>query len=493
MRKDLLFTWISVTVVALAFIAFAVSERRSQASANVDIAGRLVALDGRGIANAGLFMVFQVGEERYARTNPFGYFHFREIPTGNVTLTIRHKRFAFAQQQFAISGPADLVFNPLPAQTNFAVDATFGIGGKVVTDMGANDRGLSIMVQSDGKIVVVGSSSNRQAIARYTAQGALDTGFGTGGRIVSQDVIMPADLNHKPGALQADDKIISVGYNNPFDFVVERRNTDGSPDPGFDGDGQATLDFGLNGPDIAKTVYVLPDGKILVAGTTQLTGSNNALGLVRFNSNGSLDTTFGNSGKALADTPNLDDPKAITLQTDGKIVVSCNQQSSRQMIVRFNADGTLDQGFGVAGIATVPRGGLLGYDVAVQRDGKILGMGEGLVRYFPDGSADSAFNGIGGAISIQNVEQQAVAVRADGLILVGGRSFQVANTGGDFGLALIHPYTGALISRIETDILDRKFEDPKDVLILPDGSILVAGYISATAQSDFAIVKYINF
>jgi hypothetical protein len=79
------------------------------------------------------------------------------------------------------------------------------------------------------------------------------------------------------------------------------------------------------------------------------------------------------------------------------------------------------------------------------------------------------------------------------LILAAGRSFQSATTGGDFGLVLLHPYTGQLLNRIDTDILTNRFEDPKDILVQPDGKILVAGYVAPTTLTDFAIVRYVRF
>lgn len=468
-------------------------DARVNSSAAASIEGLVSSLNAAGISNARVEIMATDGKISYSLTNPAGRFRFSGLEVGQpYTITVTHKRFRFDPQTITLSETNQPLVVALPANTALRLDPGFGNGGKVITDFGANDRAHIVLPQRDGKIVVVGSSNHRAAIARYLSSGEIDKTYGDGGKVISPDLRISIDLNLKPAAVQADDKIVVGGSDANFDLVLERRNTDGSLDGTFGGDGVVTLDFAPGSGDEVKSVAVQPDGKVLAVGRVNLGTTDTAVGVARFNADGSLDSRFGVGGRAVANTANLDDPRAVSLQPDGKIVICGTLQNTRQEIVRFNADGTSDAGFGDNGISIGTEINLIGYDLAIQRNGQILGVGEGLVRYDRDGALDSAFNGPTGAIDVQNVELQAVGLRQDGMILAAGRSFQSATTGGDFGLALLHPFTGELVSRIDTDILTGRFEDPKDIFVQPDGKIVVAGYIAATSLTDFAIVRYLD-
>jgi len=480
------------TIIALAVIQ--PSAGRHLNNAETTITGTVQTLDSRGVSGVRLVLVLPSGEQRYTQTNPFGNFRFDRVPAGqSVTITPTKKRMRFDSQTVTPTGPVEMSFIALAERTMFALDTSFGVGGKVTTDFGANDRAYVILPQQDGRFVVVGSSNLRPAIARYHADGSLDMSFGSGGKIVSQNLTTAIDLNVKPGALSLDNKVLVGGRTANFDFAIERRLSSGDVDPRFGTDGLVTLDFSSGSVDEVKALAVQSDGKIVVVGTILVGGSDRAIGVVRLLEDGSIDTSFGTDGRAVANTQNLDDPRAVSLQKDGKIVICGIQQNSRQMVVRFNTNGTLDTGFGINGIAVATRVNLQGYDLAIQRNGKISGIGEGLARYNADGTLDDAFNGPTGGFGVPSVELQAIATRSDGLIVVAGRSFQFGPGGGDFGVALIHPFTGQILSRIETDILSQRFEDPKDIQMLGDDTILVAGYVVPSSLSDFAIVKYVNF
>jgi hypothetical protein len=105
MRNDRRFTLISAAVITFAVFLSIAMQDRVRASANEDISGRILTLDGRGVTNAGIFMLLPGGEQRYARTNPFGYFHFKAVPTGQaLNFTVVHKRLSFQPQNITISG-----------------------------------------------------------------------------------------------------------------------------------------------------------------------------------------------------------------------------------------------------------------------------------------------------------------------------------------------------------------------------------------------------
>ena len=233
------------------------------------------------------------------------------------------------------------------------LDATFDGDGIVTTNVDASDdRVGEIILQPDGKIVTVGTShngsSNEIVVMRYDTDGSLDAAFGTAG-IVRTDV----GANHDYGrgvAVQSDGKIVIAGYrdNGPDDeFVVARYNADGSLDTSFDGDGIATLDFGA-GFDRAHSVAVQPDGRILVAGSTH-NGTHWVSTVVRYDADGTLDTSFDGDGIATASVGANDAfASAITLQADGTILVagsSSTGTSDEMMVTRYNADGSLDTQF----------------------------------------------------------------------------------------------------------------------------------------------------
>lgn len=457
-----------------------------------NITGSVLTLDGRGVWNARVVMTCAGGPERYAQTNPAGRFQFPDIPSGqSCNFTVTHKVFTFDAQIVNLTGAVDLLFTVKPTQTNFALDPSFGNGGKVTTDFGGNDRALSVMGQPDGKIVIVGSTNNQAAIARYNSDGSLDVTFGSGGKVTSPNLLMAIDLNIKPGALQPDGKIVLAGRNATNDFMIERRDVNGALDPGFGNGGVVTFEFGSGSADLAKAVAVQADGKIVVAGTTNFGTMNAGIGIVRFNADGVVDAGFGRSGRTIVDSASVDDPRIVAFQADGKTLVAGVVGSSRPTLVRLNADGSIDTDFGINGTVTFTHSGG-GYDLSLQRDGKIVVIGEGLVRVTVNGSPDTSFNGPSGSIGVPSTELQTVALRADGMILAGGRAF-IGGNDGDFGIALIHPFTAQVVTHFETDLANHRFDDPKDMLVQPDRRIVTVGYTVPVTTSDFALVRYVNF
>ena len=301
------------------------------------------------------------------------------------------------------------------------LDLTFGTGGKVSTDFGSSSKGGSVVVQSDGKILVAGYAGDDGvsplnvdfALARYNANGSMDTTFnGTGqvttvyGNGVSFDVVSMA--------VQSDGKILVAGTTGTFpdyDFALVRYNADGSLDATFNGTGKLTTDIG-GSYDYGFSVAVQSDGKILVAGY-----SGGAFALVRYNANGSLDTTFNGTGKVTTYFLfGSSEGRSVAVQSDGKILVAGTSRVNDLdfALVRYNANGSLDTTFNGTGMVITEIGSSIGFSddegrsVAVQSDGKILVAGYtsnrsvyptnfdfALVRYNANGSLDTTFNGTG--------------------------------------------------------------------------------------------------
>src|SRR2546426_2863336 len=148
------------------------------------------------------------------------------------------------------------------------LDATFGIGGRVLTDFGGGDRARAVALQADGKIVVAGSSSAGAvgadfALARYNPGGSLDPTFGSGGRVLTD---FGVDDEARAVALQADGKIVVAGGFGGAFFALARYNPNGTLDTSFGSEGRVFTNFG--GRDGARALALQADGKIVAAGFT---------------------------------------------------------------------------------------------------------------------------------------------------------------------------------------------------------------------------------
>ena len=186
----------------------------------------------------------------------------------------------------------------------------------------------SVALQSDGKIVVAGYSEifgngYDFAIVRYNSDGTLDTNFGTGG-IVTTD-LGGSDLALSM-VLQGDEKIVVAGYSNfsgNYDFAVVQYNSDGTLDTNFGTGGIVATDFGnSNSFDYAISIALQSDGKIVAAGNTDISGSND-YAVVRYNADGTPDTSFSGDGKVTTDFGTSNDiASSMALQSNGKIVVA---------------------------------------------------------------------------------------------------------------------------------------------------------------------------
>jgi uncharacterized delta-60 repeat protein len=278
------------------------------------------------------------------------------------------------------------------------LDTSFGSGGIVTTDfMGGDDFANDVDVQEDGKIIVVGTgfngTENDFALVRYDPEGSLDTTFDIDGRVLT-------DFNHVSDlasavAFQRDGKIVVAGSANngaDSDFAVARYNSDGSLDTTFDTDGKLTTQMGSN-DDYGEDLVLQPDGRIVVAGFSHdnLSSVDNFV-LARYSPDGLLDINFGSGGKVTTDFGCSAAAYAIVLQPDGKILAaghSCGSTGSDFALARFNSDGSLDATFDIDGIVTTDFSNSQdsGFAVAVQPDGKIIVAGNS----FTDPSANIVF------------------------------------------------------------------------------------------------------
>ena len=286
------------------------------------------------------------------------------------------------------------------------LDLSFGTDGKVTTGFGGRNKAFAVAVQTDDKIVVVGTATSFHdfTVVRYNPDGSLDSSF-DGDGIVTTD--FGARDDSVAVAIQSDGKIVVAGSTAPGQghrqFALTRYHTDGSLDTSFDGDGKLTTDFGASTEAFALAIQT--DGRILAAGRTS-TPSVESFALARYNPDGSLDTGFDGDGTLMTDFGGIDMATGVAIQADGKIIaVGAGGPSNDFALARYNPDGSLDTSFDGDGRQTTDFGGFdRAADVAIQADGKIVAVGVpgsgsfALARYNPDGSLDMGF-GIGGKLT----------------------------------------------------------------------------------------------
>lgn len=273
-------------------------------------------------------------------------------------------------------------------------DTGFGSGGIVRIDFaGGPDEATRVLLQPDGKLVLVGAATTLApsngdemafGLARLDADGRLDGGFGTGGRAT---VRIGGFDQARAAVLQPDGGIVIAGRvgdgrADEADTGLARLRADGSLDTGFDGDGRLRLDLSTAW-DEAADLLLLPDGRLVVLATAQI-GNDMATTLLRLSSDGMPDTGFGSGGRVDLDVgPRGDSPHAAALQADGSMIIALSASGapvSDFALLRVRADGTPDAGFGDAGVLRVGFFGALGSanDVLVEPDGAIVAAG--LVR-----------------------------------------------------------------------------------------------------------------
>src|SRR5439155_996244 len=248
--------------------------------------------------------------------------------------------------------------------------------------------------------------------------GDLDPSFGTGGRVLT-------DFGGGDGAralaLQADGRIVVAGSSSAgafgSDFALARYNSNGSLDPSFGTGGRVLTDFG--GDDEARALALQDDGKIVVAGGF----GGPCFALARYNPGGTLDTSFGTGGRVLTDFGGDDEAAALALQADGKIVVAGFSDAggfALAALARYNPNGTLDASFGSGGQVLTNFGGAQA--LALQADGRIVVAGGiFLARYNQNGNLDPSFGSGGRALT--DFDALALALQPDGLVVLAGPVF----------------------------------------------------------------------
>lgn len=428
---------------------------------------------------------------------------FRNIVLSIILITLNFSNVTAFSLLPIDKNKSKLNFNLDPVSAG-SLDTTFDNDGLVTTSFGTQQAfGNDVALQDDGKIVVAGQYAFNFALARYNNDGSLDTTF-------DNDGLVTTDFVNADGAyalaIQDDGKIVAAGYRNrtlnqsDYEFALARYNTDGSLDTFFDGDGKVTTNLGNNYDYISEIAIQPSDGKIIVVGSKNIGINDNNIvvarynidgsldntfdedgiftsnqvqfgssviiqpdgkilvnGLIRLNSDGSLDTDFGNNGFVNADGH-------IALQADGRIIVAKTQNDDLNSVYnvklsRYNTNGTLDTNFGTNGHSITEYGDSYNsiQDITIQNDQKIIFVGYNrldsfnfnILRYTSNGFLDESFSFDG--IEYTNFGNQeedddfanAVTIQPDGNIIVAGSRYHPASTEFHFALAR---YIGRLVS-----------------------------------------------
>ncbi|HEV2964920.1 MAG TPA: delta-60 repeat domain-containing protein [Candidatus Angelobacter sp.] len=394
-----------------------------------------------------------------------------------------------------------------------ALDSSFGAGGKVEANFGVSVAPSDATLQPDGKIVVVGTTDNFQianqvfGVTRFLPNGSLDTTFGNRGATL----LAFTNFINTPNAvaIQPDGKIVVAGETQSSDgsinrFAIARFNPTGSLDTTFGSAGKVMPEFfsvtfgGVR--EAADVILLQPDNKIIVAGiAVQGARLPAKSALVRLNSNGTLDQTFGNGGTVAINAIGL--VTALALLSNGQILVLNNVGG----IAQFNSNGTLAPSVTSGTIVATANNGVS----AFESNGRfvIAGGAAGITRrdidvtvisFTPTGSIDHTFNSpvfdFGQENTISSDLAQVVAIQPDGKIVVGGLLFN--NSGSVFGLGRLNT-NGSLDSTFGNGgVLTTRFEGSDQVssiLIQPDGKILAIGqaFDSSTGQGNLALARYL--
>jgi uncharacterized delta-60 repeat protein len=394
------------------------------------------------------------------------------------------------------------------------LDGSFSTDGKATTNFTTGfDSASAVLVQGDTKIVAVGmvaGNGGRFALVRYGSDGTLDTGFGGGDGKVVTDFTSGFDAAFD-GALDAGEKIVAVGRagGSGGRFALARYNTDGTLDTSFGGgDGKVTTNF-TSGDDFAFGVAIQPsDGKIVAAGRAG--GSGGVIALARYETDGTLDTSFGGGdGKVTTNITSGDDRAdavAVRAPVEKIVVVGTANYfgaNGRFAVAQYNEDGTPDTSFSTDGKLTTDFTSAFdgGFAVAIPASGNIVAAGQaggaiGLASYNTDGTLDTSFGGGDGKVRT-NFTKGAdyfddLVLDAGGKIVAGGSAnffgpnsrFALARYNADGTLDTSFSGDGKLTTDFTTG-----FDGIYGVAITPDAKIVAGGYAGGSGGR-IAVARY---
>lgn len=345
--------------------------------------------------------------------------------------------------------------------------------------------------QSDNKVVSIGFAtvdSTSVMLARHDSNGTMDTTFGDNGIVFISELTSTSPIINSYGygvALQTDNKILFCGEYDG-EIVVGRLTTSGTLDNSFASVGYAQFLTDVNSYKIANQVEVLSDGKILVSYHTKYSSVSTYIhGIIKLNSDGTIDSTFTNNA-TFTDTNYLyDGVLKFKVLPDNKILFTIKKANNTIIVKKLNPDGTVDTTFGIAGEIIAASGATLtSSDITVQQDGKFLLLVSGfdnlILRFNPDGSTDTDF-ATGGAKTLLRRganwigKLNKIQLQYDEKILIFSSDDEYYGKGSIFRL-------------FNNGELDFSFGTGGRVDLLPTAPVNITTFYSGLAQADGKIV-----
>jgi uncharacterized delta-60 repeat protein len=387
---------------------------------------------------------------------------------------------------------------------NGDLDPTFDTDGIVITDFDVanHDQIQGLAIDGSDRIIAAGfrgsATNGNFAIARYNADGSLDTTFDTDG-LVEQAFSATGDVGNAV-AIDSNGKIVVAGtvagrFGNS-EIGVARFNADGSLDTTFDTDGLVTTDIGAIDQGYAMAVQA--DDKIVVAGAV-----DNVITVIRYNTDGSLDTTFDTDG--IASGAAAQTARAMAIDGSGNIVVAgytANTASADFILQRFTPAGALDTTFDADGTVTTDFGASkdLAYSVVVDGSGRIVAAGHSggsfaIARYTSSGALDTTFDTDGLVTTDASAGNDIVyglAIDGAGKIVAGGiftSNFGIARYNEDGSLDTTFTPTGLT----QADVAGGSMQDHAYAMMLDGNGFIVAGgraFSSTTNKYNFALARF---
>lgn len=383
------------------------------------------------------------------------------------------------------------------------LDSSFGDDGIVITDFYGESDGIRSVVQlSTDKIIALGSFSNQsvayQTLSKYLLNGDVDVTFGDNGNFII-DYGNPFAF-YKAIAAQEDDKIIvsTTSDINDGDFLIARHLPNGNLDNSFGNNGIVQTDIG---EDLFYKSKLQNDGKITLFGSSRINNNYN-ISLIRYLTNGNLDTSFGNNGVSIVDLEvDIFNILSVLIQENGliNVLITTNYAPKTLLMLQYTENGVLDTSFGNNGTLTIATSlDFAGGALQIKNDGKLLVSYTNpmlaqykLIQYLPNGTVDTSFGNNGEVnMNIDGFSANKIFIQQDEKILIYGRILEFEGT-------------RFCLTRYNSDgTLDTTFGDlgitilgleSSDVIIQNDGKILGVGQTYwYNGNSNFILVRYHN-
>lgn len=421
---------------------------------------------------------------------------------------------------------------------SLVLDSSFGTNGYTIASETNLSEGIyDIALQSDGKIIanlnyrlpVDLTERNNSVLIRYNQDGSVDTNFGNSGKYYFNSNTYFENKSYFK--VLNNDKIIVLYINGTSneEILLTRLNSNGTLDTSFGQSGivnVSSLQFDFDSSPLC--LFIQPDNRILVGGSI-FVGNYYDAGVIRFNEDGQVDTSFGNNGLVTIDTNNIPNTNvleyfnSIAIQSDGKIVLGGGRTGLNQttpdiydfLSVRLNQDGSLDQDFGSNGVVVTPDPSSTEsvQRIVINQEGEIIVMGTifdlvddnnykiVVAKYSSSGVFVPSF-GTNGIVQLEtniansNQFGYDLDILADGKLLISGFSrgssvdikMFIAKLDQNGSLDTTFSNNGIYLQN-----LDSFSAAIADTVILPDASILIAGvFFNSNDENDCFLARLIS-